>query len=104
MATDSKDDDHQPEGTPNAGGSAPKAGAGDGDDLHEDSFHGMHRPRCMPGDWLGGGFALPTKDGFDGDGGHALPFFLESSAITTHRGRARGFIDTWTCHPTVICA
>lgn len=79
MATDSKGDDHQPKGTPNAG---------DGDDLHEDSFHDMHRPRCMSGNWLGGGFALPTKDGFDGDGGHALPFFLESSAITTHRGRA----------------
>ena len=74
MATDSKGDDHQPKGTPHAGGSAPNAGAGDGDDLHEDSFHGMHRPRCMLGDRLGGGFAPPTKDGFDGGGGHALPF------------------------------
>lgn len=81
MAIDSKGDNHQPKGTPNAD-------AGDGDDLHEDSFHGMRAPRCMPGDWLGGGFAPPTKDGFDGDGGHALPFFLESSTITTHRGRA----------------
>ena len=88
MAIDSKGNNHQPKGTPNAGRFAPKAGAGDDDDLHEDSFHDMHRPRCMPGNWLGGGFAPPTKDGFDGDGGHALPFFLESSAITTHRGRA----------------
>lgn len=62
MAIDSKGDNHQPKGTPNAGGSASKAGAGDDDDLHEDSFHGMYRPRCMPGNWLGGGFAPPTKD------------------------------------------
>lgn len=67
MAIDSKDDNHQPKGTPNAGRFAPKAGAGDDDDLHEDSFHGMYRPRCMPGNWLGGGFAPPTKDGFDVD-------------------------------------
>ena len=67
MATDSKGDDHQPKGTPNAGGPAPKAGAGDDDDLHEDSFHGMHRPRCMPGTWFGGGFAPATKNGFDVD-------------------------------------
>lgn len=87
MATDSKGSNYQPKGTPNAGGFAPKAGAGDGDDLHEDSFHGMHHPRRMSGNWLGGGFAPPTKDGFDGDGGHTLPFFLESSTITTHRGR-----------------
>lgn len=52
MAIDSKGNNHQPKGTPNAGRFAPKAGAG------------------------------------DGDGGHALPFFLESSTITTHRGRA----------------
>lgn len=55
MAIDSKGNNHQPKGTPNAGKFAPKAGAGDDDDLHEDSFHGMYRPRCMPGNWLGGG-------------------------------------------------
>lgn len=57
----------QPKGTSDAGRFAPKAGAGDDDDLHEDSFPGMYRPRCMPGNWLGGGFAPPTKDGFDVD-------------------------------------
>lgn len=35
MAIDSKGDNHQPKGTPNAGRFAPKAGAGDDDDLHE---------------------------------------------------------------------
>ena len=45
MAIDSKGDNHQPKGTPNAGRFAPKAGAGDDDDLHEDSFHGIHHPR-----------------------------------------------------------
>lgn len=45
MAIDSKGDNHQPKGTPNAGRFAPKAGAGDDADLHEDSFHGMHHPR-----------------------------------------------------------
>lgn len=67
MAIDSKGNNHQPKGTPNAGRFVPKAGAGDDDDLHEDSFPGMYRPRCMPGNWLGGGFAPPTKDGFDVD-------------------------------------
>lgn len=61
MAIDSKGNNHQPKGTPNAGRFAPKAGAGDDDDLHEDSSPGMYRPRCMPGNWLGGGFAPPTK-------------------------------------------
>lgn len=45
MAIDSKGNNHQPKGTPNAGRFAPKAGAGDDADLHEDSFHGMHHPR-----------------------------------------------------------
>lgn len=67
MAIDSKGNNHQPKGTPNAGRFAPKAGAGDDDDLREDSFPGMYRPHCMPGNWLGGGFAPPTKDGFDVD-------------------------------------
>lgn len=67
MAIDSKGNNHQPKGTPDAGKFAPKAGAGDDDDLHEDSFHGMYRPHCMPGNWFGGGFAPPTKDGFDAD-------------------------------------
>lgn len=67
MAIDSKGNNHQPKGTSNAGRFAPKAGAGDADDLHEDSFPGMYRPHCMPGNWLGGGFAPPTKDGFDVD-------------------------------------
>ena len=31
MAIDSKGNNHQPKGTPNAGRFAPKAGAGDGD-------------------------------------------------------------------------
>lgn len=35
MAIDSKGNNHQPKGTPNAGRFAPKAGAGDDDDLHE---------------------------------------------------------------------
>ena len=52
MAIDSKGNNHQPKGTPNAGRFVPKAGAGDDDDLHEDSFPGMYRPRCMPGNWL----------------------------------------------------
>lgn len=67
MAIDSKGNNHQPKGTPNAGRFAPKAGAGDDNDLHEDSSPGMYRPRCMPGNWLGGGFAPPTKDGFEAD-------------------------------------
>lgn len=35
MAIDSKGNNHQPKGTPNAGRFAPKAGAGDDDDLYE---------------------------------------------------------------------
>ena len=35
MAIDSKGNNHQPKGTPNAGRFAPKAGTGDADDLHE---------------------------------------------------------------------
>lgn len=49
MAIDSKGNNHQPKGTPNAGRFAPKAGAGDDDDLHEPRHpvgaggHGMGR-------------------------------------------------------------
>lgn len=39
MAPDSKGDDHQPKGTPDAG---------DGEDLHEDSFHGMQEDSRRP--------------------------------------------------------
>lgn len=46
MAIDSKGNNHQPKGTPNAGRFAPKAGAGDDDDLHEDSFPG-HVPPAL---------------------------------------------------------
>ena len=40
MAIDSKGDNHQPKGTPNAGRFAPKAGAGDGDMAVEPSAMG----------------------------------------------------------------
>ena len=38
MAIDLKGNNHQPKGTPNAGKFAPKAGAGDDDDLHEPRY------------------------------------------------------------------
>lgn len=83
MAIDSKGNNHQPKGMPDAGKFAPKAGAGDDDDL-------WYKPRYLVGAagtaW--GGRFVPKAGAGDGDGGHALPFFLESSTITTHRGRA----------------
>lgn len=61
MAIDSKDDNHQPKGTPNAGGSAPKAGAGDDDDLHE-----PRHPVGAAGTAWGGRFAPKAlKHSFD---------------------------------------
>lgn len=42
MAIDSKGNNHQPKGTPNAGKFAPKAGAGDDDDL-------WYKPRYLVG-------------------------------------------------------
>lgn len=42
MAIDSKGNNHQPKGTPNAGKFAPKAGAGDDNDL-------WYKPRYLVG-------------------------------------------------------
>lgn len=42
MAIDSKGNNHQPKGTPNAGRFAPKAGAGDDNDL-------WYKPRYLVG-------------------------------------------------------
>lgn len=67
MAIDSKGNNHQPKGTPNAGRFAPKAGAGDDDDLHEPCHpvgaagHGVGRQvLCFAGRWLSEG-AIPAQ-------------------------------------------
>ena len=52
-----------------------------------DDLRGRRHPVGAAGTAWGGRF-VPKAGAGDGDGGHALPFFLESSTITTHRGRA----------------
>lgn len=59
MAIDLKGNNHQPKGTPNAGRFAPKAGAGDDDDLHEP----RHPVGAACTAW-GGRFCVSPDDGF----------------------------------------
>lgn len=59
MAIDSKGNNHQPKGTPNAGRFAPKAGADDADDLHE-----PRHPVGAAGTAWGGRFCVSPDDGF----------------------------------------
>lgn len=61
MAIDSKGNNHQPKGTPNAGRFAPKAGAGDDDDLHEP------RHPVGAGGTAWGGRYVPKAGAGDGD-------------------------------------
>lgn len=62
MAIDSKGNNHQPKGTPNAGKSAPKAGAGDDNDL-------WYKPRYLvgAGGTAWGGRYVPKAGAGDGD-------------------------------------
>ena len=62
MAIDSKGNNHQPKGTPNAGRFAPKAGAGDDNDL-------WYKPRYLvgAGGTAWGGRYVPKAGAGDGD-------------------------------------
>lgn len=62
MAIDSKGNNHQPKGTPNAGKFAPKAGAGDDNDL-------WYKPRYLvgAGGTAWGGRYVPKAGAGDGD-------------------------------------
>lgn len=62
MAIDSKGNNHQPKGMPDAGKFAPKAGAGDDDDL-------WYKPRYLvgAGGTAWGGRYVPKAGAGDGD-------------------------------------
>lgn len=88
MAIDSKGNNHQPKGTPNAGRFAPKAGAGDDDDLHEP------RHPVGAGGTAWGGRYVPKAGAGDGD----MAAFRRSMTVEPsvmgdpglRRGRRRG--------------
>lgn len=82
MAIDSKGNNHQPKGTPNAGRFAPKAGAGDDDDLHEPR-HPVgaagtawgRQVLCFAGRWLSEGpYLHNSPDSLGADDGDMAAF------------------------------